>query len=75
MLYNVHHFGTSQVLPGYKVKSKEQIESQGERWCEGGGWLGSTVVWGSYLVLKYALMVAGDPFITRRKQKGVSLLI
>lgn len=35
----------------------------------------SSVVWGSYLVLKYALMVAGDPFITGRKQKGVSLLI
>lgn len=35
----------------------------------------STVVLWSYLVLKYALMVAGDPFITGRKQKGVSLLI
>lgn len=42
-----------------------------ERW-------GSVLLWfrrGSYLVLKYALMVAGDPFITGRKQKGVSLLI
>lgn len=34
-----------------------------------------TVVRGNYLVLKYALMVAGDPFITGRKQSGVSLLI
>lgn len=44
----------------------------------GGGKVGSVLLWfrrGSYLVLKYALMVAGDPFITGRKQKGVSLLI
>lgn len=31
----------------------------------------SAVVLGSYLVSKYALMVAGDPFITGRKQRGV----
>lgn len=30
---------------------------------------------GSYLVLKYFFMAAEDPFITGRKQEGVSLLI
>lgn len=65
----------------YKVKSKKQIERQREKERErdgvrvGADWACSSVVWGSYLVLKYALMVAGDPFITSRKQKGVSLLI
>lgn len=50
-----------------------QSERDGVR--AGADWVCSTVVLGSYLVLKYALMVAGDPFITGRKQKGVSLLI
>lgn len=50
-----------------------ESERDGER--VGVGYVCSSVVLGSYLVLKYALMVAGDPFITGRKQKGVSLLI
>lgn len=50
-----------------------ESERDGER--VGAGCVCSSVVLGSYLVLKYALMVAGDPFITGRKQKGVSLLI
>lgn len=81
------HFGTSHLLlflillnvPGYKVKSNEPSKSQRERERDGvraaPDWACSSVVWRSYLVLKYALMVAGDPFITSRKQKGVSLLI
>ena len=54
-------------------ETEQKSESDGER--VGVDRVCAAVVSGSYLVLKYALMVAGDPFITGRKQKGVSLLI
>lgn len=82
------HSGTSDFLlvlkniysvcPVVKRNQRSRLkdsESERDGVRVGTDWLSSTVVWGSYLVLKYALMVAGDPFITGRKQKGVSLLI
>ncbi len=56
-----------------ETEEDRESERDGER--VGVACVCSAVVLGSYLVLKYALMVAGDPFITGRKQKGVSLLI
>lgn len=65
-------------MPGYKVNQRSGLkarESERDGVRAGADWACSSVVLRSYLVLKYALMVAGDPFITSRKQKGVSLLI
>lgn len=59
------------------MKKQNGKQRERERRCERAGvdCVCSSVVLGSYLVLKYALMVAGDPFIIGRKQEGVSLLI